>query len=49
MDEGMDYAALKDKLILLDKNTKAWSSDNFLRNLQVSNLFCLSRTCTNGS
>ena len=37
MDEGMDYAALKDKLILLDKNTKAWSGDNFLKNLQVFN------------
>ena len=37
MDEGMDYAKLKDKLILLDKNTKAWSGDNFLRNLQAFN------------
>ena len=35
MDEGMEYSALKDKLILLDKNTKAWSGDNFLKNLQV--------------
>ncbi|CAL1158384.1 unnamed protein product [Cladocopium goreaui] len=37
MDEGMDYAKLKDKLILLDKNTKAWSGDNFLKNLQAFN------------
>ena len=37
MDESMDYAKLKDKLILLDKNTKAWSGDNFLKNLQVFN------------
>ena len=37
MDDGMDYAKLKDKLILLDKNTKAWSGDNFLKNLQVFN------------
>eukprot|EP00435_Cladocopium_sp_Y103_P028310 s1787_g7.t1 len=37
MDEGMNYAQLKDKLILLDKNTKAWSGDNFLRNLQSFN------------
>jgi hypothetical protein len=37
MDEGMDYSALKDKLIPLDKNTKAWSGDNFLKNLQVFN------------
>ena len=35
MDEGMDYTKLKDKLILLDKNTKAWSGDSFLRNLQM--------------
>ena len=37
MDDGMDYAKLKDKLILLDKNTKAWSGDIFLKNLQVFN------------
>ena len=37
MDDTMDYAKLKDKLILLDKNTKAWSGDNFLKNLQLMN------------
>ena len=37
MDEGLDCAKLKDKLILLDKNTKAWSGDNFLKNLQAFN------------
>ena len=40
MDEGMDYPKLKDKLILLivlDKNTKVWSGDTFLKNLQVFN------------
>ena len=35
MDEGMDYPKLKDKLILLDKNTKVWSGNTFLMNLQV--------------
>ena len=37
MDENMNYAALKDKLILLDKNTKAWSGDSFLKHLQIMN------------
>ena len=55
MDENMNYAALKDKLILLDKNTKAWSGDSFLKHLQIMNqpssskLFWLPRTCPNGS
>ena len=34
MDDKMDYRSLKDKLILLDKNTRAWSGDNFLKNFQ---------------
>ena len=37
MDDTMDYSKLKDKLILLDKNTRAWSGDNFLKNLQIMN------------
>lgn len=29
MDDAMDYTKLKEKLILLDKNTKSWSGDHF--------------------
>ena len=35
MDEGRDYSRLKDKLTLLDKNTKAWSGDSVIKNLPV--------------
>eukprot|EP00435_Cladocopium_sp_Y103_P053839 s1657_g17.t1 len=38
MDDSMDYAKLKEKLIILDKNTKACSGDNFLKNLQLMTL-----------
>ena len=34
MDENINYEKLKEKLILLDKNTKSWSGDGFLKNLQ---------------
>ena len=34
MDDDITYSKLKEKLILLDKNTKSWSGDGFLRNLQ---------------
>eukprot|EP00435_Cladocopium_sp_Y103_P035518 s3061_g9.t1 len=34
MEDDITYSKLKEKLILLDKNTKAWSGDGFLRNLQ---------------
>ena len=34
MEDDITYSKLKDKLILLDKNTKAWSGDGFLRSLQ---------------
>ena len=36
MDEGMDIPKLKDKLILLDKNTKVWSGDTFERTCRSS-------------
>ena len=34
MDDEVTYTKLKEKLILLDKNTRSWSGDGFLRNLQ---------------
>ena len=34
MEDDITDSKLKEKLILLDKNTKAWSGDEFLRNLQ---------------
>ena len=34
MEDDVTYSKLKERLILLDKNTKAWSGDGFLRNLQ---------------
>ena len=34
MDDDVTYSRLKEKLILLDKNTKTWSGDGFLKNLQ---------------
>ena len=34
MEDDITYSKLKDKLIMLDKNTKAWSGEGFLRNLQ---------------
>ena len=35
MDETYTYGKLKEKLILLDKNTKSWSGDSFLKSLQT--------------
>lgn len=34
MEDDITDSKLKEKLILLDKNTKAWSGDEFLRNLR---------------
>ena len=36
MDETYTYGKLKEKLILLDKNTKSWSGENFLKSLQAT-------------
>eukprot|EP00435_Cladocopium_sp_Y103_P046207 s2986_g13.t1 len=35
MDETYTYSKLKEKLILLGKNTKSWSGDSFLKSLQT--------------
>jgi hypothetical protein len=35
MDDGFSYSKLKDKLILLDKNTKSWSGGSFLKSIQI--------------
>ena len=34
MDDAVDYEKLKDKLVLLDKNVRAWSGDSYLKMVQ---------------
>lgn len=36
LDDKVDYQALKEKLILMDKNSKAWSGDTYLKMVQNS-------------
>ena len=36
MDDTVDYEKLKDKLVLLDKNVRAWSGDSYLKMVQNS-------------
>ena len=36
MDETYTHGKLKEKLILLDKNTKSWFGENFLKSLQAT-------------
>ena len=35
MDDSMTYNTLKEKLILMDKNTKTWSGETYLKNFQM--------------
>ena len=35
MDDSMTYQQLKEKLILLDKNTRSWSGEALLKNFQA--------------
>eukprot|EP00435_Cladocopium_sp_Y103_P000040 s2725_g1.t1 len=49
MDETYTYGKLKEKLILLDKNTKSWSGDGFLKSLQaIQNPSTSSTTASQG-
>ena len=50
MDETYTYGKLKEKLILLDKNTKSWSGENFLKSLQKTHNSATSscRSCSYG-
>ena len=53
MDETYTYSKLKEKLMLLDKNTKSWSGENFLKSQATHNpatsLYGITRSCSYGS
>lgn len=36
LDDKIDYHTLKEKLTLMDKNSKAWSGDSYLKTVQNS-------------
>ena len=36
MDDSLDYQQLKERLIVMDKNSQAWSGDTYLKMVQNS-------------